>query len=436
MLSLKTKSSILSQLLASLIPAWIGLYWLVYVSAPDTAALVFRPGILALCLGLLLLWYRSPVTLAEKKLTSIIALLCGVLLVSSLAAADPARALQEWLKLLVICTTSLIVSRALRHAPTAKAFGLSLIFASALSVGLLVLTYLQHMGPVLPTYTAMRVFKGMALPLGIPLNPMAFSCVFSYLCGMCLVRGTRLLNVFGLVVFVVSSVLTGSRAPVAALFVAAIVILLINAVRSKRLSIWFTGWLGASVLLIGIPALIAHLTFQQMSDMTEHRWDVWTVALKRFSERPVFGYGYFSWYEALAEHVPSQHLTGGGFHNEFMAALAEQGILGFLVLVCLFWFLTRYCWNLAFRPWHTWHNGQWALFASLVLLLRAGVEVPGLLGYAQEPADFLAYCFLAIVISRFSMEEDYLRSEKRKLVRSPSVPVFSRGSGNSAAITA
>jgi len=432
MFSAKTKSALLSQVLAFLIPVWIGLYWVFYVVAPDMTALIFRPGILAPCLGLVFLWYRSPVTLAEMRLTAIFALLSASLLASSLAADNPVRALQEWAKLLVICITSMIICRALRHAPTAKAFGFSLIAASALSVGLLVTTYLQHVGPVLPTYTAVRDFKGMALPLGIPLNPIGFSCVLPYICGMCLLRGTKLLWAFGLVVFVVSSSLTGSRAPVAALLVAGIVMLLINAAKSRRLFVWFTGWLLAVALLFGIPATIATLTFEQMSEMTEHRWDVWSVALQRFSERPILGYGYFSWYEALAEHVPSQHLTGGGFHNEFFAALAEQGIVGFLALVCLFWFLIHCCWKLAFRPSHTWHNGQWALFAGLVLLLRAGVEVPGLLGYAQEPADFLAYSFLAIVVSRFSVEEDYLRSENRSLVLSPAACVFKRGSGTAA----
>jgi hypothetical protein len=52
---------------------------------------------------------------------------------------------------------------------------------------------------------------------------------------------------------------------------------------------------------------------------------------------------------------------------------------------------------------------QWALFACLFLLLRANVEVPGLFGYAQDPADYLAYVFMAIVVSRFSTEEDCAR---------------------------
>ena len=31
-----------------------------------------------------------------------------------------------------------------------------------------------------------------------------------------------------------------------------------------------------------------------MSDATEGRWDLWQVALEKFSERPIIGYGYES----------------------------------------------------------------------------------------------------------------------------------------------
>jgi hypothetical protein len=48
-------------------------------------------------------------------------------------------------------------------------------------------------------------------------------------------------------------------------------------------------------------------------------------------------------------------------------------------------------------------------------MLRAGLETPGLFGYSQEPVDYFAYIFAAIVISRFSVEEDYLRANLSSL---------------------
>lgn len=429
----KSGSKLLCQLLAFLIAACLGMYWVVYASDPDVAILLFRPIIVAASVALaLLFWFRVPVTYAEWKLAGVLAVLCGALLAPSINAADPVRALQEWLKLVVICAVSMMLSRALRYTSTAKIFGASLLTGSAVLGVFMAAAYVKHLGLALPTYAATRALKSVAQKENMPLNAIAFACMFSYICGMCLLRSTKFRWLLGLVLLAISSILTGSRAPAAALFGAGILMLVINATRSRRLLIWLTGWLLATALLVGVPVTIASLTSAQISEITEHRWDIWSVALQRFCERPILGYGYFSWYEALAEHVPGEHLTGGGYHNEFFTALAEQGLVGFLALMCLSCFLLRCCWKLTFRPSHTWHNGQWALFACLVLLLHAGVEVPGLLGYANEPADFLAYSFLAIVVSRLSVEEDYLRSVNRCLVRAPTAQAFESEGGGAA----
>jgi hypothetical protein len=94
-----------------------------------------------------------------------------------------------------------------------------------------------------------------------------------------------------------------------------------------------------------------------------------------------------------------------------MTMLAEQGIVGTIPTILLFWFLFAASYKLAFTPSVTWRNGKWALIAAACLLLRAGVEEPGLFGYFQEPADFLAFSFLAIVVSSHSREEDWLNSD-------------------------
>jgi hypothetical protein len=43
------------------------------------------------------------------------------------------------------------------------------------------------------------------------------------------------------------------------------------------------------------------------------------------------------------------------------------------------------------------------------------VEVPGLFGYSQEPADYLSFFFVAIAFSRLSIEEDYLRADMQRV---------------------
>jgi O-antigen ligase len=415
------KPMLLSQLLACVVPACLAVYWLVFPSNQDLANLFFRPAILATCIMISLLWYRLLVTGAEKKLAGVLALLCAVLLVPSLAATDPVRALREWLKLFIICTVSFLLCRALRHARTAKILGSSLMIASAVDSALIVATYVKYSGLVLPTYTATRAFKGEILKGGLPLNAIAFECVFAYISGMCLLRGTKLLWSLGLVLLVISSVVSGSRAPLAVSGVSALVLIVTNALRSRRLLVGVAGLILAAAIVLGATVAIATFTLEdtftpeEMSAATdgEGRWDLWSVAFQKFTERPILGYGYLSSQDDLG-YIP------GGYHNEYLTALAEQGVVGFVAVMSLFWFLLRCCWNLAFRPSYTcaWQNGQWALFGCLFLLSRGVVELPGLFGSAQGPADFLAYTFLAIVVSRISREEDYML-EMRRPVRCP-----------------
>jgi O-antigen ligase len=220
---------------------------------------------------------------------------------------------------------------------------------------------------------------------------------------MCLLRNAKFLWFLGLVLLAISSLLTGSRTPLAVVGVSGLMLLAINALRSRRLLVWFAGAILAAAMVVGAVFAITWSSPRELSTVTEGRWDLWTVAAHRFSERPLLGNGYLA-SEDDPTYIP------GGYHSEYLTAFAEQGIVGFAAVLYLLWFLLRCCWSLAFRHSYTWHNGQWALFGCFFLLVRASVEVPGLFGYAQEPADFLAYAFLAIIVSRFSREEDYLRS--------------------------
>jgi hypothetical protein len=171
----------------------------------------------------------------------------------------------------------------------------------------------------------------------------------------------------------------------------------------------------------------AEARFRTMSKLSEGRWDVWSVALTKFTERPVFGYGYVSWRDDLASRLPGEYkLTNqmaehivGGYHNEFLTSLAEQGLVGTAAVAGIFLFMLRCGWLLAYRRWITWHNGRWALFVAILVVLHSNLEVSGLFGYAQDPADYLAYGFLAILVSSISSEEDYLRSAKTTALARP-----------------
>lgn len=417
-------SILLWQLLACIVPVCMGLYWPVYPSNPSLVAMIFRPLTLATTLALCFFFsYGTPVTQAEKRLAGVLVLFCAILLAPCLTATNPARALQDWLKLLVLCAFSLMLCRALRYPPVAKAFGAALLAASAVIAVLMIVTYLRYMGWTPPTYTAVRILKGAAARAGIPLNPISFACVFAYVSAMCLLRGTALLWSLGLTILAISSALTGSRAPLALVLGSSLALIVLNALRSRRLWVCVLGCVLAGAGIFGAFTVGVRFGPREISALTEGRSDLWTVAFQKFTERPIFGYGYESWSDDLISRLPGAALTRevgrdfqGGYHNEFLTALAEEGIIGFAALLALFWFLLRCCWRLAFRPFSTCRNGQWALLGGLFLLLRALIEVPGLFGYAQEPADFLAYIFLAIVVSRLSREEDDLRPRGGRMV--------------------
>ncbi len=414
----KSAALMLSCGLAFLTPLFLGVYWLIYAADTDVAIRFLRPLAIAVALLLALVWNKLAITWAELRLAGIMAVMCAVLLVPSLAATDPYRALADWLKLVILCVIGLLFSRALRDNATAEAFGRALIIGSTLPAVLIVYTYVKYMGFTIPTYESARVLKAVAIHANVPLNSIAFSCVFAYICGMCLVRRSRILWWLGAVLFVVSSALTGSRAPVAILAATGFVLLLLNgAVSRNPIKRLFT-WLSVIALVAAIAWGTQVITFAQMSSATEGRWDFWSVAWQKFTERPLVGYGFDSWRDDLVSRLPGEYrLTSydainlaGGYHNEYMTLLAEQGIVGFLPVIALFIFLWRCSWKLAFQPSVTWRNGQWALFGCIFLLLRAAVEAPGLFGYGQEPADYLAFIFVAIVASRFSIEEDYVKS--------------------------
>lgn len=415
----KTQSSVclLSGCVAFLLPVIAGFYWPLYSVSPDAAALLLRPFIFGASLVLALLWVNASSTSAELRAACVLCVAAGGLLIPSLTATDPSRSLAVWLKLAILCAISLLLCRGLRHESTAKLFGVGLIVSALLVAAFTLFTYLRFIGFVLPTYTLAREFKGIAEKTGVPLNAVPFTSVFSFLAGMSLLRSNWLLWLLGFGLFVVSSVFTGSRTPLVLLLLSAFVLLQLNAFQSRRLPIRFLAYTLTAIVPIGVALLIFHQTFKHMSTVTEGRWDLWYVAIGKFAERPIVGSGYDSWHDDLVSMLPGAYaLTRymaknivGGYHNEYLALLAEQGLVGFAAAMALVWFLFWSSWKSAFRKWNSPHNGQWVLFACVFLLLRAGLEIPGLFGDGSEPSDFLAYIFVAIVVSRFSREEDFLK---------------------------
>jgi O-antigen ligase len=323
-------------------------------------------------------------------------------------------------KVTILYAACLVWTRLLRDQATGKAVASSLIICSCLLCALIVVVYVTHLGWVLPTYKATRGLKGLTEE-DIPLNAVPFAAILAYFTAMCLLRTTKRLLFLGVLVLAISTLFTGSRTPLAIVGASAFILGLILAIRSNKLLYKVGGWICLVVCTILLIIAIHNTPIKEINKLSEGRIDLWSVAWDKFLERPIFGNGFDSWDDDLVSRLPGEYrmaslvaknLAGGGYHNEYLTMLAEQGIVGTIPALYFFGFFFATCWKLSFRQSATWHHGNWALFGCLVILLRASVEIPGLFGYGgQEPADYLCFLFVALAVSRLSIEEDYLRAE-------------------------
>jgi O-antigen ligase len=413
----RSSTMLISEGLALLIPVWLGIYWILYAWNLDVAIALLRPASMGLSIMMALLWFRTPMTRVEKRLLATLALLIVGLLLPSITATDTVRAMQEWIKLILLSSISVLLCRPLRNPRTAKAFGLGLLLASLILALQFIYVYIHHMGYVVPTFRAVRVLKGIAVNEGTPFNMMSFDCIFACLCGMSLLRRSKMLWWYFCIITTIATMLTGSRAQIGALAVCAGLLLVIRAFRSRRM-ILRIGAIGVTAATaLGAGLFLALTPFKEMSEITEGRWDLWWVAWQKFTERPLLGWGYLSWRDDLVSRLPGAYsLTGtiasmvaGGYHNQYITALAEQGLVGFVVFMALCWFLVKSSWKLAYIGPRTNKDGELLLFICMFLLLRANFEMSGLFAYAQGSGDYFAYIFVAILVSRVSIQEEGAR---------------------------
>jgi O-antigen ligase len=424
----------LSMAAAAAIPLALGVYWPIYPINPEPITMALRVIITGAVAAMVIAWFNAPVTRAEGRFGGLFAVLLILLIVPSLTATDPIRALHDLAKLVLICVIGFGMARALRDVRTAQVFGYAMLAGTFMLTGMIFYVYVKHMGFSLPTYLELRQMKGMlAKKEGISLNPIAFSAIFMYIIGLCLVRPAMWIGGLGAFVFATAAFLTGSRAPAGILLVSATVLLVLYLKRARPLSLKVAGWSLALGLTLVLAILMTTMSAREFASLTEGRSILWRVAWKKFTEQPLVGYGMESWRDDLISRIPGEYAltsniaaqSAGGYHNQYVTLLAEGGLLIFLPALAIIWWLVRSSHWIAFQSSELPINRYMILLGCLFLLLRAGVEIPGLFGYAQEPADYLAYCFLAVVISRLSLHEDRRRMAARAQTFLSRDPAFS-----------
>ncbi len=388
---------------------------------------LLRIALLGSSLLLLLLWTGTGITRSELKWACALGGFLLVYLVSALCGTEIGRGLQDWVRVATAMFVGFGTVRALRHPPTAKAFGLSLILASLISCAVVLFTYCHYMGFRAPGYESLRIFKESALRgSGVALNPLAGAAFLFCLMGMGMLPPSRILQAIAGFVLVVVGGLTGSRAPIALLIVCGAVLLFVKATRSRHITYRVAAWGSLLLTTVLIVTLLSVATPYKISDATEGRYDVWTVGWAKFTESPIFGYGPDSWRDDLFSRLPGyyketsalQKLKAGGYHSEYVTLLAEGGLLCFLSALSFLLLLLRDSLRVTFHPESKSHRGDLIAFTCLFLCVRALIEIPGLFGYGQDVTDYLAYLFVAVVASRISLL-DSVHERTRRVRRAP-----------------
>lgn len=193
----------------------------------------------------------------------------------------------------------------------------------------------------------------------------------------------------------------------------------------------FSG-IALTIAILGVTTALFGLPSRTLTHITEGRWDLWRAAISKFLERPLLGWGYGSWKDDLVSRLPGEYkLTSvlvkdqkGGYHNEFINTLSEQGIVGFLAIAGFMGFGLVGSWKLAFQRPLVWKCGAAALVTMFFLVVRANVEMDGLFGFAQDPVDYLSYIFIGILVAALSAEEvaerlhsQSLEAERQEYIR-------------------
>ena len=414
----------LFYVLGSAIPLIMGVYWILYWFHPFAAPTVTRVAVSAVAASLALLLGGLRISRAEVHLVGVLGIVSVLYLSTAFVAIDVERSLNGWTKYLILFLISIFLSRALRSAAVAKGFAHALMSASLLIGIFLPLAYVRVMGWGVPTFEEARRYKGLALAHGLSVNAVASTAVLAYLIAMCLLRGNKLLWAAGIGLLGVSTCFTGSRAPLGVFLLTGLVLLIVNGLRSSGMGARIAAGLTLAAVVAAVPIGLKLTPTRTLSELTEGRWDLWYVAIQKFSERPVIGYGYDStgddlfarlpgWYagtQKLEAQFHGDNRFPGGYHNLYLSVLVEQGLVGFIALATLLCFVIRSCWMLAFRNWQTWFNKQWALVVGVFMLAEGSIEVSGLLAKGSAPPDYLYYMFLAVVVSRFSIEEQCARA--------------------------
>ena len=429
----KSSPAMLSCILSFSIPVLLAVYWPLTGLGFTWVPTAVRGGLMATTGLSAILWWKARMTRTERQWAGVLMAYLGLLLLNSLLATEITRALQNSIRILFLLAFCLVLARAFRHPATRRAFGAGALVASLFLSVYILFCYVSFLGTAMPTYESTRIFKAtVQRVLNVGLNPLGFSTAFFCMLAACTLRPSWILNSTLAAVICICSVFTGSRTPLALMIVSFVLVFVIELSRSKPA-------FRSVFLFVLLPLLIAACGFelrdgidmQRWSVITENRTDLWTVAWAKFTERPLTGYGADSWADDLISRSPGLYqLTAGlvkyhagGYHNAYFTLLAEEGIFVFAFALYMMLSAYRTLSQLSASGRQDRVRRALLLFALIFVVLRGFIEVPGLFGYGEDPAEFACYALLALIIS-FAQDtriayKSVARAHARPLVLAP-----------------
>ncbi|HVT24299.1 MAG TPA: O-antigen ligase family protein [Rhizomicrobium sp.] len=214
--------------------------------------------------------------------------------------------------------------------------------------------------------------------------------------------------------------ITTTRTPIGALFVSFAVLAGVYFFRKTTVR----QRLAAALVIIGLP--IVYLFSLDTSGLVRlgvsidnalaGRAELWLVASQSFLNDPIFGSGPGSWSMIVPRFAlriaplftgkldEALSLTTGGYHNTFVTALAERGIVGLSVLLLAFAFILKSSFRLKASPAAFRGDFDKRVVAVLPLLwiymsVRGLFEESGLFGRANSDVDFVSLVLLALTLA-------------------------------------
>jgi len=265
-----------------------------------------------------------------------------------------------------------------------------------------------------------EAMKSWSADRSIELNPIAGMAVMALLI-FSLRMPSRSLFITMQIMNVLIAYLSGARTTLIALLMAIAVVQGVKKYGFARvkLIVAYTGGLIAMGVIAYLTLLPHYKPLpDQLAKVTTGRSYLWKIAIDRFSERPIFGWGPETWLDDLPQsvaNVPPRwrdgllKLTAGGYHSAYLTYLAERGIIGATVGISIIWFFVSKSW-FVFEAKNRLVGFDRRLagvapLMALVVVFRGLAETSGLMAFAQGTDDFLTFVAAGFVLALASAIE-------------------------------